>query len=197
MFSFIQKIANISIVCLFIFDIKADVMISQNTNKVPDDVLSQKQIYVNEIRGEFAKEAEKEFDINVFGCGGRINPKVNAITLKFHCDKQVSVNEARWLLVTLQQKFVDKINKHEGIRPFLVEYPFPLIRADIELSFKENSDQNIKNVEYVYTARDRVFYRKICDQKTYEYKNLVIEPYEETLKKYRIEDKPKIFKKII
>jgi hypothetical protein len=197
MFSFIQKIANISIVCLFIFDIKADVMISQNTNKVPDDVLSQKQIYVNEIRGEFAKEAEKEFDINVFGCGGRINPKVNAITLKFHCDKQVSVNEARWLLVTLQQKFVDKINKHEGIRPFLVEYPFPLIRADIELSFRNNADQKIANIEYVFIAGGKVFYRKICDQKTYEYKDLVIELYEETFKKYRIEDKPKIFKKII
>jgi hypothetical protein len=194
MYLFIQKIASISMFCVFIFDARADAMVP---NKIPEYIPTQKQIYVNEIRNEFAKEAEKEFDINVYGFGGSINPKVNEITLKFHCDKQVGVDEARWLLVTLQQKFVDKINKHEGIRPFLVEYPFPLIRADIELSFKENSDQNIKNVEYVYTARDRVFYRKICDQKTYEYKNLVIEPYEETLKKYRIEDKPKIFKKII
>ena len=122
--------------------------------------------------------------------------KVCEIGVSFECDKKVTIDDARWLLITLQRKLMDKVNKHEKIRPFLDKYPFPVSGADVELSFQEVSDKKAKNPEFVFFSRNRIVYTK-HDHKNTCVNDLFAEPYEEALKHYNPSEKPIIFKDVI
>ena len=189
---FFRRSFSFIVLVLFAFVNMSDAKI------IPEYVLTQKEIYVDEIMNEFIKEAEKEFDITAISTGGGVNPKVNEIYVRFYFDRQVNINEARWLLVYLTQQLADKVNQHEKIRPFLQEFPFPKMRgAKISLCFKENPNQKIKNVEFVHTGRDKIFYCKMPPPESFEGEDLLVEPCKDAIKNYKVEDKPKIFKKII
>src|SRR3990167_7574572 len=149
--------------------------------------------YVDEIIYEFSKEMKKEYKMQLIAEGGRMSDKVYAIGMRFECDKKVTIDEARWLLITLQRKLMDKVNKHEKIRPFLDKYPFPVAGADVQLSFQEVPDKNAKNPEFVYSARNKIFYCKDNEEKG-AYDRIFVEPYEEALKRYKLSEKPLVFK---
>ncbi len=153
-------------------------------------------VYVDEISINFVNEVKKEFNLTLEASGGRMPNNVEAIGFRFGCDKQVTISEARWLLLTLKQRLVEKVNLHEKIRPFLAEYPFPPSGADISISFQANADRNAKNVEFVHEGRNKVFY---CQQKreVWQYDDLLVESYQDALKTYDVADKPVIFKNVM
>ena len=152
--------------------------------------------YVREIRSEFSKEMEREYSLKLIAEGGSMPYKVCSIAMRFECEKKVNIDEARWLLITLQRKLMDKVNKHEKIRPFLDKYPFPVAGADVQLSFQEVPDKNAKNPEFVYSARNKIFYCKDNEEKG-AYDRIFVEPYEEALKRYKLSEKPLVFKDVI
>jgi len=152
--------------------------------------------YVDEISMDFAREVEKEFGLTAIGFGGCMPEKVEEIGIKFYCDKEMNINNARWLMITLRQKLVEKVNRHEKIRPFLAEYPFSIQGANIQLTFLENSDKNARNVEFVFFGKKGIYYCKFNQEKR-KYDDLLIESYEDALQAYKPTDKPMIFKKVI
>jgi len=128
--------------------------------------------YVDEIIHSFAADMKKEYGLVCDESGGRMPHDVEQISISFCCYRRATVEEARELFVTVTEKFIDKINKHEKIRPFLREYPFTFrpadesftwCRADVSIAFykKEGSHYLDESVTLVGPARDgNIAYRK-------------------------------------
>ncbi len=71
--------------------------------------------------------------------------------------------------------------KMKKIRPFLAQYPFTPIRADIDLSFPKTN--NADEVDYVFVDRNKIFYSKY-NQTEKIYKDILIESLDDTLNQY-------------
>ncbi len=194
---FIRKIANLSGLFLLILAADMDAYeLPKGARRIPEYVISPEEIYVDDISAKFAEEMRKEFEIVPTGFGGCMPEKIDEIAVQFHFDKQVTIDEARWLVITLKQKLADLVNNHEKIRPFLAEYPFPSSRADISISFQRNSDMKVKNIEFIHVGRNKIYYCKDNPEKG-NFDHLLIEPYEDALTIYNASEKPRIFKKVI
>jgi len=162
--------------------------------------------YADEIVNSFAREMQKEYGLICVGSGGRQSRDVETIMVSFNVYREITLEEARTLIVKAKERLVEKVNAHEKIRPFLREYPFTWRGADISLSFqKEDGSRYLDgSVAFVCSARGgRISYSKAELQKRKfvdildEYGNILVagknvekemlvdlleEPYEETLR---------------
>jgi hypothetical protein len=142
--------------------------------------------YVGEVTSTFLKQVYKEFGIECGGSGGSMPYDVEEISVQLSAYRSATVEEARELEVMLTEKFVQIINAHEKLRPFLREYPFPSGRARIALSFekprKKKSATPEEDVAFVFQARNKIFYRAENPENPYVYKPIKDEPYEEARK---------------
>jgi hypothetical protein len=142
--------------------------------------------YVAEVTSTFLKQVYKEFGIECGGSGGSMPYDVESIYVQLSAYRSATVEEARELEVILTEKFVQVINAHEKIRPFLREYPFPPSRADVSISFKKprrkRSVSPEDDVVRVFQARNKIFYRGMNPENPYVFKAIKDEPYEEARK---------------
>jgi hypothetical protein len=142
--------------------------------------------YVAEITRFFSKQVEKDFDIECVGNGGRMPHDVEEISVKFVAYRSATVEEARELEVDLTERFIQVINAHEKIKPFLRESPFPSSRAHVTISFRDPRKKRTPSVdddvELVFQARNRIFYQAKNPDNPYLGKDIKNEPYEEALK---------------
>ncbi|MBS0584871.1 MAG: hypothetical protein JSR76_01050 [Verrucomicrobia bacterium] len=93
--------------------------------------------YVDEIVSSFIKDVQKEYDIVCIGSGGRMPKYVEEISLDFNAYRRADIEEVRELIVQLRTKLIERVNSHEKIRPFLIEYPFTWQGADISIAFQK------------------------------------------------------------
>jgi hypothetical protein len=91
--------------------------------------------FVYQIEQSFAGWMKKELDLNWMGRGGVKHEKIEGFRLNFEAHRRATVEEARAITLLAVHKFADMINAHEKIRPYLLEYPFPLERIIILTSF--------------------------------------------------------------
>jgi hypothetical protein len=140
--------------------------------------------YANEIIHSFSKQIKKEFGFNCEASGGSMPYDVEEISIRFSTDRQVTVGEARELEVKITEKFVECINAHEKIRPFLREYPFPANRTDVMIRFYKTKKFNLSNnnVELVFHVKNKIFYQATNRNNPNLYDTLKEEPYEEALR---------------
>jgi hypothetical protein len=147
------------------------------------------EYYAAEIMNSFAEEVCTEFDLVCTGTGGGMaNGDVEEMKVMFTAFRKATIEEARQLEVAVTEKFLQAINGHKKIRPYLHEYPFKPERAEISIAFKSQKGPHTQGVAYVFQVRNKIFYRK------YEKGNLerlAAEPYEEALQKvYPKSDQP-------
>ncbi len=116
--------------------------------------------YISEIFASFAKQAKQEFGIICNGDAGQMPYDVEYIGMRFKANRRATVEEARALEVLVTERFVQIVNDHEKIRPYLREYPFPPNRTEISIAFHSNderfSDGTIARVSHI---GDRLIYR--------------------------------------
>lgn len=149
------------------------------------------EIYVDEICNRLAREMEDEYGLVCIGTGGCMLHDVEEISIRFYRARTIlSIDEARELQLVAMKRMVELVNQHEKIRPFLREYPFPLTRADIELSFDRINDQNFKNVDFLFFAKGSLFYCKY-NSSTDKVEKIFIESLNEALKIF--ENSPRKF----
>ncbi len=141
------------------------------------------EIYVNEIVNSFATEMQEEFGLICNGSGGKIPYSVEEISTGFIAYQPSTIDEARKLEVALTEKFLDKINSHEKIRPFLKEYPFKADRAEVEVSFRKSdaTPYTDGSITYVFQVDNKICY---CIRNEQDAKIILLqeEPYNEALK---------------
>ncbi len=143
----------------------------------------QDEIYLDEISANFIQEVSDEFGLLVEAYGGSMPEKIEKINLRFRSNKKTSIDEARWLLISLMQRLAEQINQDEKIRPFLVEYPFPATRANISINFLKTSLDELNTVDFVLTGRNKVFYCKFDQEE--EYEDLLVESFDDALKAHK------------
>lgn len=141
------------------------------------------EIYVNQIINSFAKQMKIEFGLNCTGSGGKMPFDVENIEVDFVSFQRANIEEARKLEVIVTERFIEAINSHEKIRPFLREYPVKADRARIGILFKQQNKKPYTDgsVAYVFQVKNRIYYN--ADSETSPTLiSLADEPYDEALK---------------
>jgi hypothetical protein len=94
------------------------------------------------------------------------------------------------MIVELKEKLADIVNKHEKLIPYLREYPFSPLRAQVSVSFelpKSAVSNQEKSVTSVMVGKgDQVYYR------IENLKDPILEPFEEAVKIVKSKQQNKI-----
>ena len=148
--------------------------------------------YIKEIRGVFAKQVDKEFNLYGYGGKGMMHAKIEHFGMDFVAHRRATIEEARALHLAIMEKFVEAVNRHEKIQPFLEVQPFSYQRAAISISFvrkdhdafADDSIAKVFNISGNATAeqnRNKLFY---CSSDPYResYVDRFSETYEEAVK---------------
>jgi hypothetical protein len=111
--------------------------------------------YMDHIQQQIIVEVCDKYDCACCGLGGAAFYDIEKFKLTFQFNNNYSENEIREILVNISNIFVEKINQHQKIRPFLREYPFSLLRCEYILIFpnKDNAicmSLNANNKFYMY-----------------------------------------------
>ena len=141
--------------------------------------------YVHQVTNTFLKIAKKEFGVTCGAVGSGMPSDVESITVYLSIKKKGTVEEGRDLFVKLKERFVEVVNQHKKLRPYLREYPFTPARAHLLLSFCDKGEIINKDgsVAYVCMGRDKkIYYDDGNPDRSNEQKSLFIESYEEALK---------------
>ena len=110
---------------------------------------------------------------------------VVSFDVSFWVRKKGTVEEARQLIVKLKEKLTTIINKHEKIRPYLREFPFPLMKAKVDISFPEQDKNGVyynKSVTLASVGSNGKIYYRYDDPNLRGFQPLYEEPYEEAVK---------------
>lgn len=113
-----------------------------------DTAYEQYYLYVREIMNSFADSMAKELKLEWVGEGGMMHKEVEELQMKFKAKRRASIEEARALEVYLVNRFIQTINSHQKIQPFLKVRPFTFRHVSISVSFDNvigpHSDGNIE-----------------------------------------------------
>ncbi len=91
--------------------------------------------YVDEIVNPFVRDVKNKYGLVCIASGGTMPRNVERISLRFNFYQKTSLEEARELIIKLKAELISRVNAHQKIRPFLKEYPFTWVGADIAISF--------------------------------------------------------------
>lgn len=144
--------------------------------------------YVNEIGFYFANWMEDTLKLNGEGTLHILHGKVERLGMKFNTPRRATIEEARELELLVINKFVELINVHEEIQPFLVETPFTYKHVQIFIGFERHNrryaDGTVSHVFNTPTSlsdqqNSIVYYAE--DPFTYKSIELLEEPYAEAV----------------
>jgi hypothetical protein len=140
--------------------------------------------YVAEITSTFVKEMYKKYGLYCGSSGGEMPYDVEEISVSLIAYRNATIEQARELEVKATERFVQIINAHEKIRPFLREYPFSPSRADVSISFEKKGKpfSDYSEVEFICHAKNKLHYLAYDPDHPYVGKLIKEEPYEEALK---------------
>jgi hypothetical protein len=93
----------------------------------------------HQITEKTAKKLKKEKNLIPVGSGGGMMDDVKAMMLAFNYYNEVSIEEARKLLIDCVEEFLAAVNSNEQIRPFLHNYPFTAENIEIAIYFSTKS----------------------------------------------------------
>ena len=139
--------------------------------------------YVDEVVKSFALQMQKELNLECIGDGGRMPHDVEKIEIDFDVKRRASIEEARKLQIFVATRFLQAINAHEKLRPFLHEYPFSLARIHLSIGFVNEFDQGFADgtVSSTFLCNGIIHYRSYnpIEEKLVNFHQ---EPYQEALK---------------
>ena len=114
---------------------------------------------VNEVIDIFKKEMNKKFGLMCIGRGGSMPYDIQEIGVDFIIHQQTTIEEARELEIRSTERFVEIINAHEAIRPYLRDYPWDHSRAQVMISFQQvNGEDYLEGVRLILQARNNIYY---------------------------------------
>lgn len=116
--------------------------------------------YVDEITNDFTQDIQKKYKLYCYGSGGSMPTDVEKIEVFFISYNHLTVEEARRIAVNATQELLEKVNKHEKIRPYLREYPFKPDRIGLLVSVRTKTDNRPADgsVAIVTVAENKIFY---------------------------------------
>jgi hypothetical protein len=140
--------------------------------------------FSNQVVNVFVRAMKNEFGLLCIGEGGSMPHDIREISVQFNAYQRASIEEARELIVIATERFIQFINAHQKIRPYLREYPATQRTACISISFcKKNHHPYMDgSIALAFVVKNKIFYKKQDPAfQKYELKDLYEEPYEEAL----------------
>lgn len=139
--------------------------------------------YVSDVTASFAREIEAEFNFYCCGDGGSMPNDVEEIDVSFITERKMTLEEAREVEVYMVTRFLELINAHEKLRPFLREYPFSPQRVSVSVSGRDHTDRHFSDgsVASVFLCKGNLCYYS-CDPVSGHLKSLQKEPFVEAVK---------------
>lgn len=114
---------------------------------------------VHEIVDAFEIEMKEQFGLVCTGQGGSMPYDIQEIGVNFVLHQQMSVEEARELEIRATEQFVEMINAHEAIRPYLRDYPWDHNRADVTIAFRNKNGKDYSDgVRHIFQAKGNLVY---------------------------------------
>jgi hypothetical protein len=137
---------------------------------------------VSEVVNTLEKEMKERFGFRCTGQGGSMPYDIQKIGVDFLCHQQVTVEEARELKIRATERFVEIINAHEAIRPYLRDYPWDYTRAKVMIAFRDERGEDYpEGVRLILEGKGKLcFYGP--KKHPNDIKHLKDEPYEEAKK---------------
>jgi hypothetical protein len=114
---------------------------------------------VAEVVDALEKEMKKQYGFICIGEGGGMPYDIEEIGMRFLREQQTSIDEARELEIRATERFVEIINNHKEIRPYLRDYPWNHSRARVTIAFRNEKGKDYpEGVTFILQARDKMFY---------------------------------------
>jgi hypothetical protein len=75
----------------------------------------------------FAREVKTTNQLQLVAYGGGFYERVNHFSLTFMSPQYPSVEDARILFFDVANRFLERVNQNEELRPYMANYPFTII----------------------------------------------------------------------
>jgi hypothetical protein len=150
---------------------------------------------LHEVITTLKQELKERFGLRCIGSGGSMPYDIQEIGVDFAYYQQVTIEEARELEIRATERFVEIINAHEGIRPYLRDYPWDYHRAAITISFRNgNGEYYSEGVRFIFQVHEKMYYFG-PEKSPNDIDHMKEEPYEEA--KQIINSTPSCLKPIV
>jgi hypothetical protein len=137
---------------------------------------------VSEVVNTLEKEMKERFGFRCTGEGGSMPYDIQKIGVRFLSHQQVTVEEARELEIRATERFVEIINAHEAIRPYLRDYPWDYRRAKVVIAFRDERGEDYpEGVRLILEGKGKLCYYG-PERFPNDIEHLKDEPYEEAKK---------------
>jgi hypothetical protein len=98
---------------------------------------NRKSELLNEISSSVFKQLKKEKNLCPVECGGRMMDQITLMHWGFFYYKDISIEEARKLLMLAASQFLETFNADGRIRPYLATHPFKPENIEIRIFLKK------------------------------------------------------------
>jgi hypothetical protein len=146
---------------------------------VEQQPLDYEQI-ADQITAKTGKQLKKEKGLILVGTGGRMMNDIQMMAMSFFLYHEVSLEEARELVVYAAEKYLNNINANKKITPFLHDTPFTKKNIEINLFIykPDRSSLDSDKIYYISMLKGGLSYYAKAPDRT---KALIKETYEEAL----------------
>lgn len=135
----------------------------------------------------FAREVEVSDQLELLGYGGGFYDGIDNFSLTFWSPAKPTVSEARTLFFDISNRFLERVNQHEALRGYLVNYPFTIDNLDLMIVFPKDINGSIHGVgmgeSFQHIKRNFILYDGYNPSKQ-RFEVIFKETYQEGLERY-------------
>ena len=136
----------------------------------------------HKITAKTAKKIEQQKKLRLIGTGGGMMDDIQAMHMSFQFFHEVDLKKARELVVFAIKQYLEDINSHEKVRPYLHNYPFTAKNIEIHI-WVYNPDRTKLPPDKIYyiSAINGVLNYYIRGPEEYSRQAICEQTYEEAL----------------
>jgi hypothetical protein len=145
---------------------------------------SNKQKIANEVRSRVAMQLYKEKELYPSGSGAQMMNEIKMLALSFNYYKNINIEEAREMLISATDKFVNEVNSENEIIKYLYNEKFNQNNVEIRIFLKNRDGSTVSQGNLrVISILEGILEYDIGDPETGLLKTIHRETYDEALKK--------------
>jgi len=116
--------------------------------------------YLSHIEKSFIINAKNQYNLDCSATGGKMPYDIEEVGISFSIQRQLNLDEARFLEISLIEDFLNRINSNEEIRPFLREYPFTSKRVNISIACIDSQGKFYRTpLTYISNINGKIYYK--------------------------------------
>ncbi len=174
----------ITVLCLCTTFFSCDLVNTNALNKTNHVRDENYATIANKITKQVALRLRQERNLQCAGTGGGMMSNIRMMAISFDFLHEVSLTEARQLLVYATTEYLNAINANKEIRPYLQNYPFTVNNIEVMIFIQKPDGQNVPpgKIVSMSSINSILSYDLLCEPGNYINKELCRETYEEALK---------------